>query len=218
MSRRLFLKVCLALCLVVIIMLGVGYQYRRQIYRKYLQLRLDASANKGTLSPEQFQVIQAVFEVVAPKPAPSREALLAFVTWRTSDVDGYYREYTEAVDLIESRSRTHFSTSFVALALESKEKILHELLPRHTLLPLQETLPIGESEPPGLLQKLQVALQTVALRAEARFKYFVFWDLLRFYWTSGEGWAAVGYASYPGAPSHPRGYTVPPGTAPPYTD
>jgi hypothetical protein len=81
MSRRLFLKVCLALCLVVIIMLGVGYQYRRQIYRKYLQLRLDASANKGTLSPEQFQVIQAVFEVVAPKPAPSREALLAFVTW-----------------------------------------------------------------------------------------------------------------------------------------
>jgi hypothetical protein len=218
MPRRFFLKVCLGLCLVAIIMLGVGYQYRRPIYRKYLQLRLDESADKGVLSPEQFRVIQALFEVIAPKPAPSSEALLDFVTWRTTDVAGYYREYTAAVDLIESRSRARFSTSFVVLTLESREKILHDLLPRHTFLPLQETLPIGESEPSGLLQKFQIALQTVAFRAEARFKYFVFWDLLRFYWTSREGWAAVGYTSYPGAPDHPRGYTVPPGTAPPYTD
>jgi hypothetical protein len=218
MRRRLFLKVCLGLCLVVILMLGVGYRYRRPIYRKYLQLRLDESTAKGTLSSEQFRVIQALFDVVAPKPAPSSEALLAFVTWRTTDVAGYYREYTEAVDLIESRSRARFSTGFVTLPLESQEKILHELLPRHTFLPLQEMLPIGESEPPGLLEKFQIAFQTVALRAEARFKYFVFWDLLRFYWTSSAGWAAVGYTSYPGAPDHPRGYTVPPGIAPPHSD
>jgi hypothetical protein len=194
--------------------MGLGYQYRRSIYRKYLRLRLDESTDKGVLSHEQFQVIQALFDVIAPTPAPSSEELLTFVTWRTSGLAGYYREYVEAVDLLDTRAHRRFGEGFATLHLSSRDTLLREILPRHTLLPLQELLPIREAEPPGFVHKLRTVFETVARRAEARFKYFVFWDLLMFCWSSSAGWSIVGYHSYPGVPDHPRGYTVPPGAAP----
>jgi hypothetical protein len=214
LTRRLFLQLLLGLCLFVVLATGVGYQYRRAIYRKYLRLRLDESAGRGMLSHEQFQIIQALFDVVAPQPAPSSAELRQFVAWRTSSVDGYYREYTEAATLLESAAHRHFGVGFAALDSESRDQLLRGILPARTLLPLQETLPIQEAEPPGLMQKIRIAFDTVVHRAEARFKYFVFWDLLLFYWSSSAGWAAVGYGSYPGVPAHPRGYTVPPGVSP----
>jgi Gluconate 2-dehydrogenase subunit 3 len=214
MTRRVFLNLLLGICLMVVLMTGIGYQYRRSIYRKYLRLRLDASTDRGVLSAEQFQVIQAVYDVVAPKPGPSSAELLDFVTWRTAHGDGYYREYTEAVQLLESNARKRFAAGFAALTFESRDQLLREILPRHTLLPLQETLPIQEAEPPGFARKVRIAAETVVYRAGARLKYFVLWDLLLFYWSSNAGWAAVGYRSYPGVPDHPRAYTVPPGMSP----
>jgi Gluconate 2-dehydrogenase subunit 3 len=214
MTRRVFLTLLLGLCLVIVLMTGIGYQYRRSIYRKYLRLRLDASTASGVLSPEQFQVIQAAYDVVAPKPAPSSAELLEFVTWRTSNVQGYYREYTAAVQLLESKARRRFAAGFAALSVESRDQLLRDILPRLTLLPLQEALPIREAEPPGLARKVRAAVEAVVYRSEARLKYFVLWDLLLFYWSSNPGWTAVGYGSYPGVPDHPRGYTVPPGMSP----
>jgi hypothetical protein len=166
------------------------------------------------LSPDQFQVIQALFDVVAPKPAPSSDELRQFVNWRTSSVDGYYREYLEAVELLDSEARGHFGVGFARLDKHLHDQVLRDILPRYTLLPLQETLPIQEAEPPGFIHKVRVAFETVTHRAEARFKYFVFWDLLTFYWSSRPGWMAMGYHSYPGVPAHPRAYTVPPGEPP----
>jgi hypothetical protein len=60
MTRRAFLTLLLALCLLVMLMTSIGYQNRRSIYRKYLWLRLDASTDKGLLSAEQFQFIKAL--------------------------------------------------------------------------------------------------------------------------------------------------------------
>jgi Gluconate 2-dehydrogenase subunit 3 len=214
MTRRVFLALLLGLGLLVILTTGLGYQYRRMIYRKYLRLRLDESADEGMLSPEQFQVIQALFDVVAPQPAPSQAQLLEFVHWRTSTVEGYYPEYIAAVELLESYAQRRFGGNFARLSLEARDHLLREILPRHTLLPLQERLPIQQAEPPGFTGKVRTVFETLAYRAEARFKYFVFWDLLMFYWSSSAGWSAVGYDSYPGVPAHPRGYTVPPGTNP----
>jgi Gluconate 2-dehydrogenase subunit 3 len=214
MTRRVFLILLLGLCLLFVVTAGLGHRYRRTIYRKYLRLRLDDSADEGTLSPEQFQVIHAVFAVIAPTPAPSQAELLDFVNWRTSSMEGCYPEYRAAVELLESHARRRFGANFTTLSLESRDQLLRDILPRHTLLPLQESLPIQEAEPPGFMRKVRTAFETLAYRAEARFKYFVLWDLLVFYWSSSAGWSAVGYHSYPGVPDHPRGYTVPPGTDP----
>jgi hypothetical protein len=54
MTRRVFLALILGLGLCVVLTTGLGYWYRRLIYRKYLRLRLDESAEAGMLSPEQF--------------------------------------------------------------------------------------------------------------------------------------------------------------------
>ena len=214
MTRRVFLALLLGLGLFVVLTTGLGYQYRRLIYRKYLRLRLDESADKGRLSPDQFQVIQALFDVIAPQPAPSQAQLLEFVQWRTSRVEGYYSEYMAAVELLESYAQRRFGGNYARLSLEARDHLLREILPRHTLLPLQERLPIQQAEPPGFTGKIRTLFETLAYRSEARLKYFVFWDLLMFYWSSSAGWSVVGYASYPGIPAHPRAYTVPPGTNP----
>ena len=64
---------------------------------------------------------------------------------------------------------------------------------------------VHEAEP-GLAGKFRILRELFLFHAEARFKYFVFWDLLRFYWLSSAGWAAVGYTSYPGVPDPHRTY------------
>ena len=205
-SRRIFLKVLVGLSLLAMVVAGVGHQYRRQLYRRYLRLKLDASSEGGTLSKREFQVIQALFEVISPRPAPSPTELLEFINWRTLTTQGYYQEYTCAVELLEARSRTRFGASFATLSEEMRDGLLREIIPRHTLLPLQETLPAYEAEP-SLAGKFQILQELFFFRTEARFKYFVFWDLLRFYWLSSAGWAAVGYTSYPGVPDPQRTYT-----------
>jgi hypothetical protein len=54
MIIRVFLTLLLGLGLLIVLTIGLGYQYRRMIYRKYLRLRLDESADEEMLSPEQF--------------------------------------------------------------------------------------------------------------------------------------------------------------------
>jgi hypothetical protein len=206
-SRRTFLKAFLGLGLFITVATGLGHGYRRPLYRRYLQLRLDESSDKGTLSQDEFQVIRALFEVVSPKPAPPAEEFLEFVNWRTSTAKGYYAEYRRAVEFLESKAYARFGVSFATLHEESREGILREVLPKHTFLPLQEALPIQEAEP-NLVGKIQVACELLFFKAGARFKYFIFWDLLRFYWLSSTGWATVGYGSYPGVPDPHRTYTA----------
>jgi hypothetical protein len=206
LSRRIFLKVLIGVGLFALVAAGVAHHYRRQLYRRYLQLRLDESFIPGILSAKEFQVIQALFEVISPRPAPTPGELLAFVNWRTSTTPGYYQEYKAAVDLLELRARRRFGASFTMLQEDMRDGLLREVVPHHTLLPLQESLPAHQAEP-GLAGKFHMLRELVLCHAEARFKYFVFWDLLRFYWLSSAGWAAVGYASYPGAPDPQRTYT-----------
>jgi hypothetical protein len=205
-SRRIFLKVFVGFGLCAMAVAGVGHQFRRQLYRRYLQLRLDESLKPGTLSEGEFQVIQALFEVISSRPPPSPGELLEFVNWRTSMTPGYYQEYKSAVELLEARSRTRFDAGFATLSEEMRDGLLREVLPWHTLLPLQETLPAHEAEP-SLVGKFRILQELFFYHTEARFKYFVFWDLLRFYWLSSAGWAAVGYTSYAGVPDPHRTYT-----------
>jgi hypothetical protein len=206
-SRRRFLQVLLGLGVFFSIAAGLSYKNRRALYRRYFQLRLDESSGFGTLTQGQFEIIKAVFDVISPKPSPSTEELLEFVNWRTSTAKGYYQEYKRAADLLESKSQARFGASFATLEKNSGEEILRAVLPRHTFLPLQEALPAHETEP-GLVGKMRVAFELLFFRAEARFKYFIFWDLVRFYWLSSAGWASVGYQSYPGVPDPKRTYTV----------
>jgi hypothetical protein len=205
-SRRMFLQVLVGFGLLAMVVAGVGHQYRRQLYRRYLRLKLDESFEGGTLSKKEFQVIQALFEVISARPAPSPKELLEFINWRTLTTQGYYQEYKRAVELLEARAHTRFGASFATLSEEMRDGLLREILPRHTLLPLQETLPADEAEP-SLAGKVQILRELFFFRTEARFKYFVFWDLLRFYWLSSAGWAAVSYTSYPGVPDPQRTYT-----------
>jgi hypothetical protein len=205
-SRRRFLQVILGLGLFFSIAGGFSYQNRRALYRRYFQLKLDESSELGILNQEQFKIIEAIFEVISPKPSPSTTELLEFVNWRTSTAKGYYQEYRRAADLLQHKSQARFGTSFVRLQEKSREEILRAVLPQHIFLPLQEALPAHETEP-GLVGKMRVAFELLFFRAEARFKYFIFWDLLRFYWLSSAGWAVVGYQTYPGVPDPNRTYT-----------
>src|SRR5688572_10237372 len=129
-SRRTFWKALLGLGLFITVATGLAHGYRRPLYRRYLQLRLDESSEKGILSQDEFQVIRAAFEVVSPKPAPSTEELLEFVNWRTSTAKGYYSEYGRTVELLESKTHARFGVSFAALNEESREGILREVLPQ----------------------------------------------------------------------------------------
>jgi hypothetical protein len=146
--RRLFLQTLVGLGLFFSVATGLPYAYRRSLYRRYLQLRLDDHSAKGVLSQEELQVIQAVFEVVAPQPAPTEAELCAFINWRTSTAKGYCQEYTRAVQLLEYKAQRHFGVGFAMLSRESRERILQAMLPRHTFFPLQEALPIQALEPP----------------------------------------------------------------------
>jgi len=212
-SRRKFLQILIGLGLFFTVAAGLSYKNRRSLYRRYFQLKLDESSEFGTLTQYQFQIIKAAFDVISPKPSPSTEELLEFVNWRTSTAKGYYQEYKRAADLLESKSQTRFGANFAQLEGRSREEILRAVLPRHTFLPLQEGLPAHETEP-NFIGKVRVALELLFFRAEARFKYFIFWDLLRFYWLSSAGWASVGYQSYPGVPDPKRTYTVALGSNP----
>jgi hypothetical protein len=69
------------------------------------------------LSPDRFQVIQALFDVIAPQPAPSQAQLLEFVQWRTASREGYYPEYVAAVELLESYAQRRLGGSYVNLSL-----------------------------------------------------------------------------------------------------
>jgi hypothetical protein len=69
-SRRTLLKALIGLGLCMVLVSGVAHANRRALYRRYLQLSLDDSSAQGILSPEEFQVISAAYEVVSPKPAP----------------------------------------------------------------------------------------------------------------------------------------------------
>jgi hypothetical protein len=208
MTRRHFLLIFLGAGLFITTVSGLAYQYRRYLYRRYLQLRLDESSPTGVLSPEEFRIITALFETIAPQPAPSTEELREFVNWRTSTIDGYYREYKSAAALLDSKAQACCGAGFAALTRPRRDDVLRGLLPRHTFLPLQEGLPFHETEP-SLIGKIRVAWELFLFNAAARFKYFVFWDLLSLYWLSGIGWAAVGYSSYPGTPDPQRTYTAP---------
>jgi hypothetical protein len=212
-TRRSFLTAVVGLGLFATIATGFAYGYRRPLYRRYLQLKLDEFSDKGTLSPDEFQTIRAAFEVVSPKPPPPAEEFFEFVNWRTSTTNGYYREYQRAVKLLESKTRARFEGTFATLNAHSREEILREVMPRHTFLPLQEGLPNQEIEP-SLVGKFRVIFELLFFNTGARFKYFIFWDLLRFYWLSSAGWAVVGYQSYPGVPDPHRTYTSAPRHAP----
>lgn len=209
-SRRSFLKALVGLCLFTTLVTGLGYRYRRSLYRKFLKLRLDESAGTGVLGEGDFQVIHAAFEVISPRPAPSVRELLEFVNWRTSTVPGYYREYRDAANLLQSTARRNFGRDFLLLDEHLKNKLLQGVIPLRTFLPIQEALPIQKAEPSGFLDKVQLALETLIFRAEARFKYFIFWDLLMFYWRSRQAWESLGYSSYPGVPDLPRAYEYAP--------
>jgi hypothetical protein len=205
-SRRKFLQILIGFGLFFTVAGGLSYHNRRGLYRRYFQLRLDESPELGTLTQDQFQIIKAAFDVISPTPSPSTEELSEFVNWRTSTAKGYYQEYKRAADLLESKAQAQLGTNFAGLKQNSREEVLKTVLPRHTFLPLQESLPARETEP-DLVGKIRIVLELFFFRAEARFKYFIFWDLLRFYWLSSAGWASVGYQTYPGVPDPKRTYT-----------
>jgi hypothetical protein len=204
-GRRTFLRAFLGFGLVLVLVSGVGYRYRQSLLRRYLRLRLDESSDAGELSEQELQVIKALFEVISPKPAPPTETLVEFVNLRTSSAKGFYREYRDAAAMLESAAGERFGRNFASLGTESRERILGKILARRSSVPVA-----SEAEPPTLLQTIEVIFQILFFRPESRFKEFVFLDLLRFYWSSSAGWAAVGYNSHPGVPSAFRAYTLPP--------
>ncbi len=200
MRRRTFLKALVGLGLFGIVTTGVGYRYRQRLLRRYTELSLDESSDKGTLSQDEFRVIRAVSEVISAKPVPPAEELLEFLNFRTSNLAGYYREYKDAASLFESRARSRFGKGFAALEEDSRETILRSIL-------LEGPVQTGQ---PVIYRKIQTAFRVLSSRGEKRFKKFVFPDLVMFYWSSSAGWAAVGYSSYPGIANPPRAYTTAP--------
>jgi hypothetical protein len=149
-------------------------------------------------------VLRAVFEVLAPKPAPSADNLLEFINLRTTSVKGYYREYKDGAGLLNSRARKRFGSTYVSLDDKSRESILKEILERQ----------MSFAQALSFTQKMRLTFQLLFTRPEMRFQAFVFLDLLEFYWLSSTGWAVVGYSSYPGIPKDPRAYTVAPDQKP----
>ncbi len=210
-SRRFVLRVLTGLGLFLVLATGLGYQHRRRLYREYVALRLDITSPTGTLGEQEFATIAALFDVVAATRPQGHESLRTFVDWRTGSIPGYYREYRSAAGLLDADAQDRFGTHFALLDRGVRDEILRGALPRHPLLPLQAALPPERAEPPGFLEKLRVAIDTVVFHDRARLKYFVFWDLLSFYWTSAPAWRLLGYRTYPGVPDTQNGYTSPPG-------
>jgi hypothetical protein len=204
-NRRTFLRLLVGLSLIVILVTGLGYRYRQVLLRRYSQLRLDESSGSGTLSKDEFEVIRAVCEVISPKPSPPTEELREFVNLRTANAKGCYREYQDAAALLESLARRQFDRGFAVLEEQSKQEILRKVLLQRSSLTLTQ-----ETEELSFTQRIELAFQVFFFHAETRFQELVFLDLLRFYWTSSAGWAAVGYQSYPGVPKPPRAYTLAP--------
>jgi hypothetical protein len=196
MSRRRFLKVLLAFGCFFILATGLGFRQIRRLWSRYV-VQLDESSETGTLSQDEFEVISAVFEVISPKPAPSPQELLEFVNARTTNIKGYYREYKNTVALFESKAKSQYNGRFTTIGEESREKILRDIL-LHSKYPRLEQA-VGRG--------LHTRFRMLFSKAESRFERFVFPDLMMFYWSSGAGWAAVGYDSYPGIANDPRAYT-----------
>jgi hypothetical protein len=202
-SRRECLGALVGLALFAVLFGETGYRYTLQLLRRYSRLRVDGSSEGGRLSAKEFEIVKSLFEVISPAPAPSAETLLEFVSVRTLKVNGYFREYKNGCFLLDRRATKRFGAGFVALSQERRGEILKEILPVRLSSDREKKIT-------GVRHEIRSLLETLFASPETRFREFVFMDLLKFYWSSSAGWAAVGYASHPGVPSAPRAYTLAP--------
>jgi hypothetical protein len=161
---------------------------------------LDHNAATGALTPAEALAVAALAEVLYPPDATPEAIALgrAHAATRCEKEPGYLPEYRRAVQLLDERAAAARSgKTFAALTREQRDAVLHALLWDYSGRRFVGTM--GR-----LVENATASEEASALRR------FVVADLLQAFYSSGYGWAVVGYTHYPGVPAaDPLDYTKP---------
>lgn len=178
LSRRALLGVLLGAPAVLVV--ALWSRLRRPVDQivQLLEPTIDPASPAGDLAAGELEALVAFAEVLGGDEelrGESRESVASYLTRQARTTPGYLRLYRLTAGLLDGVADARFA----ALPLAERKRVVATRI-----------LPAGDPPPRAyrlLFQRGQLALEKLVVP-----------DLVRGYYSGAAGWAAVGYAFYPG--------------------
>lgn len=169
--------------------------WRRWLKTK-LARRMSSVSGESTsvvgLSENEHIVLHALLQVITNDVAIDASSCRQFIEERILENSGAADAYRRGVRLLEQSSRRHHGRSFSKLSLLKRDRLLHWLFVPY---PHEERLPEWVRRVRVIPHKLSLLLEMGDFRT---LRHYVMPELLSWYYTTGRGWAVVGWNDFPG--------------------
>src|SRR5262245_20002537 len=188
-TRRTLLRTLLLIASLAMLLVSSWRLGLKALSARLLEPRLDASALTGALSDVELSTVVAFAEVLVEGrtlSAVEREHVVEHIRNRVLRRPGYLALYRTTARVLDGLASAPFAT--LELSDRAAVMVRHRLTGSH----------VAQVEYLWPLQRAQLTVRVLAAP-----------DLIAGYYRSPAGWAAVGYAAYPGRCGDLIRYTKP---------